>query len=156
MTMPEFGQIASMNHPQKLICDHPDQWDDIAATLLAAAGDARVFCLSGDLGAGKTTMVRSLVKALGSRDAVSSPTYVLAQHYAAPDLHPPVIHHIDAYRLTSVEEVPESGIPDFLADGAWCFVEWPAILEEWLPDHFLEVHIKTLPDNKREIVYLTV
>lgn len=145
-----------MGIPTKLICHHPDQWDEIAATLLTAAGNARVVCLSGDLGAGKTTLVRSLVKVLGSNDAVSSPTYVLAQHYIAPDLNPPVIHHIDAYRLESVEEVPESGIPDFLSEGAWCFVEWPAILEEWLPDHFLEVHIKTLPDNKREIVYLTV
>lgn len=145
-----------MNHPRKLICDHLNQWDEIAVTLLAAAGGARVVCLSGDLGAGKTTLVRSLVKALGSRDAVSSPTYVLAQHYAALDLHPPIIHHIDAYRIISTEEVPESGIPDFLADGSWCFVEWPEILEVWLPDHFLEVHIKTLPDNKREIVYLIV
>ena len=137
-----------------LICATPDDLPDIARQVIEAAGAYRLICLSGDLGAGKTALVTAMVAALGSSDAVSSPTFALVQDYLAPTLYPPVIHHIDAYRLNDLQEALDIGLPDYLDDPAWTFVEWPEILDPILPEERLDIHLQILPDSKREIVFL--
>lgn len=152
------GQNSSlnlMNHgPNSLLCPSPDHLPEVARQLLQVAGDRRKFCLSGDLGAGKTALVTALVKALGSRDQVSSPTFALVQDYVSVDQIPNIIHHIDAYRLEDLDEALDIGILDYLDDDAWTFIEWPDILESVLPKRRLDLEIRILPDSTREIVFL--
>ncbi len=140
--------------PNSLLCPSPGHLPEVAKQLLQAAGDRRKFCLSGDLGAGKTALVTALVKALGSRDQVSSPTFALVQDYISADQSPRTIHHIDAYRLEDLDEALDIGILDYLDDDSWTFIEWPDILESVLPQRRLDLEIRILPDSTREIVFL--
>lgn len=136
-----------------LHCTSPEGLEAVARVLLEAADDRRTVCLVGDLGAGKTALVRAFVRLLGSADEASSPTFAIVQEYLAPELSPPVIRHIDAYRLRDAAEAEEAGIPEYLDGAAWTFIEWPEVLSAWLPDRRMELRIAILPDSSREIVY---
>jgi tRNA threonylcarbamoyladenosine biosynthesis protein TsaE len=135
------------------ICSAPEGLEEVARAILDAAGNRRTVCLEGDLGAGKTALVSAFARVLGSADEASSPTFAIVQEYLAPGLSPPLIRHIDAYRLRDAAEVEEAGIPEYLDDAAWTFVEWPELLSPWLPDHRVELRIAILPDSSREIVF---
>ncbi len=114
---------------------------------LASPGGALSVHLSGDLGAGKTTLVRGLLRALGHRGVVRSPTYTLLESY--PDLGVPV-HHFDLYRLADPEELELIGARDYFAAGTLWLVEWPERGEGMLPPADLELRI-TLAGAAREL-----
>jgi tRNA threonylcarbamoyladenosine biosynthesis protein TsaE len=87
------------------------------------AGGAKVFALHGPMGAGKTTLVQALCKALGVSEMVNSPTFSLVNEYRLPSGEP--VYHLDLYRLKNEEEALSTGMEDCLYSGAYCFVEWP-------------------------------
>ncbi len=125
-----------------------------AAWLLAHLDGRAVVLLEGEMGAGKTTFVRAVAAALGVTDTVSSPTYGLVHEYrtatgAAPCV---VIYHFDLYRLRDAREALALGIFDYLdAPGARSFIEWPARLEELLPDvaaEALTVYLRADPTDE--------
>lgn len=97
--------------------------EGFGARLGAALRAGDVLCLSGDLGAGKTTLARGILRGLGHQGEVPSPTFSILQGYEPPDVLLPV-GHVDLYRLESAEEVDELGLDDWLADGA-LVIEWP-------------------------------
>jgi tRNA threonylcarbamoyl adenosine modification protein YjeE len=101
------------------------------------AGD--VVALHGPLGAGKTTLVRAIVRALhGTDDAVSSPTFVFRQTYPGT----PPVEHLDFYRIeNAAREIPELGLEDAFAGDRIVFVEWPEGVESWLPAERIELWI---------------
>ena len=99
-----------------------------------------VVCLSGELGAGKTTLARAILKALGHAGDVPSPTFTLVQPYM---LRLPVAH-LDLYRLKRPEEIEELGFEDVLAEGA-ALVEWPEMAEYFMPADRLDIHLETEP-----------
>ncbi|THH37755.1 tRNA (adenosine(37)-N6)-threonylcarbamoyltransferase complex ATPase subunit type 1 TsaE [Neolewinella litorea] len=104
---------------------------DIAARLLREWGRDRVFALTGELGAGKTTLVAELCRQLGVETAVSSPTFSIVNEYAGRG---GVIYHLDCYRLEDVEEAIAAGLEELLAEAPGAvFVEWPAVIEPLLP-----------------------
>ncbi|KPK38378.1 MAG: tRNA threonylcarbamoyladenosine biosynthesis protein TsaE [Gammaproteobacteria bacterium SG8_47] len=109
---------------------------DEAATLALGARLARglspglMVFLKGELGAGKTTLVRGLLRALGYEGAVRSPTFTLLEPYTAADWR---IYHFDLYRLSDPEELEYIGAREYFGDDALCLVEWPERGAGWLP-----------------------
>jgi tRNA threonylcarbamoyladenosine biosynthesis protein TsaE len=116
--------------------------EDLGRTL--GAGD--VVALSGELGAGKTCFARGLVRGLGGRARVTSPTFVLINEYRGRV----PIHHVDAYRTASLAELMDLGLPELFAEGV-TIIEWADRLAPLLPPGAVHVHIDGLGDEPREI-----
>lgn len=113
---------------------------EAAEILLSGFVSERVFAFYGEMGAGKTTFISALVKELGSKDAVQSPTYALVNEYHT--LKNEVIYHFDFYRLRDEQEAFESGMVDLIDSGAYCFMEWPDKITGLLPNRFVKVNIR--------------
>lgn len=118
----------------------------IAGALLAGVepggGGAQIH-LSGPLGAGKTTLVRGLARALGIEAPVKSPTYTLVEPYDCPAVKLyPRLYHFDLYRLSDGEELEYLGARDIFAEAAICVIEWPERGGDWLPQADLELRLR--------------
>lgn len=118
----------------------------LARALLQHFRTHRVFCFNAEMGAGKTTTIAALVKALGSRDVAQSPTYSLVNSYLAKDGSP--IYHFDFYRLSDEDEGFEAGLPELINSGNYCFIEWPSIAQGLLPDKYVSIHIDVLEGRR--------
>jgi len=105
-----------------------------------------LVCLEGDLGAGKTTLCRGILRGLGHVGAVKSPTFTLVEPYEVGGLQ---IFHIDLYRITDQEELEYIGIDDCFSNGSLTLVEWPANGAGWLPRHQLWVRLERLTEGRR-------
>lgn len=103
--------------------------------------DRTVVAFRGEMGAGKTTFIRELVKALGvSSEEANSPSFSIINEYRS-DTTAELIYHFDCYRLESLDEALEIGVEDYLDSGALCLIEWPDRIEDILPEDTLEVEI---------------
>lgn len=104
----------------------------------------------GELGAGKTTLIKEMISALGSDDDGSSPSYALINQYQSKDAP---IYHIDLYRLESKEDVFHLGIEEILYSGHYCFVEWPQIIADYIekPYHVIKIELE---ENNNRIITL--
>lgn len=120
-----------------------DETRDLAAALaeLARAGD--LLLLAGDLGAGKTAFAQGFGRGLGIDDPITSPTFTLANEYQGPRLR---MHHLDVYRMESLEEVLDVGLPELLDDEAVVLVEWGDAIAPAVPADYLEIRL-TLGDG---------
>jgi tRNA threonylcarbamoyladenosine biosynthesis protein TsaE len=114
------------------------------------AGD--VICLQGDLGAGKTTFVQGLAQGWGSRDSVSSPTFIIVNVYRRENGGQ--LFHLDTYRLDSVPEAEELDLDSMLAEGA-LVVEWPERLGALVPDERLWINFDHTAEEQRQIRFNT-
>lgn len=112
-------------------------------------GDYSVFAFHGEMGAGKTTFIKTLCRVKKVTDVVTSPSFSLVNEYRLPDGGS--IFHIDLYRLRDEEEARMAGIEDILYGGSLCFVEWPDKAPGIFPPHTLPVHLVALPDASRQI-----
>ncbi len=107
-----------------------------------------VVYLSGDLGVGKTTLVRGILRALGYSDRVKSPSYGLIESYELDGLN---VHHLDLYRLSHGEEITYLGLEDLFDGPTLLLVEWPEKGKGWLPQPTTTIHIEDLPDASRRV-----
>jgi tRNA threonylcarbamoyladenosine biosynthesis protein TsaE len=114
--------------------------------LAAGAQAGRVLHLRGDLGAGKTTLVRGLLRALGHAGRVKSPTYTLVEPYELSSLH---FYHFDFYRLKNKEEWQQAGFREYFGAQALCAVEWPERAGELLPPPDLEITLRYEGERRR-------
>lgn len=101
----------------------PAETESLGAELAACLHDGDVVLVRGELGAGKTTLVRGAARALGVSDPVTSPTFSIGHRYAAGEL---TVSHLDLYRLGGLEQEDPALLADYLGDGRIAFVEWPA------------------------------
>lgn len=109
----------------------------------------KVVLFEGELGAGKTSFIKVLVKEMGSSDEVSSPTFSIVNEYELPNGK---LFHFDLYRINSAEEALDFGIDEYLDSGNFCFIEWPDKISDLLPDDFHTVKI-IAEENKRTVIF---
>lgn len=109
----------------------PAEAADIARMILQSHAEARVFALHGDLGAGKTTLIKGFCMALGVQDHTSSPTFAIVNEYRS-ELGGSV-YHFDLFRLRDQDELRGIGFEEYLDSGAYCFIEWPELAGDLLP-----------------------
>lgn len=123
-----------------------------AATEFAAQmGDETVYAFYGEMGAGKTTFIGELCRALGVEDDLAnSPSFSIINEYRS-DTTAELIYHFDLYRLENIDDALEIGVEDYFDSGALCLLEWPERIEALLPDDTVKVHITVNPDESRTL-----
>ena len=121
----------------------------VAKMLLDSFPEERVFAFYGSMGAGKTTFIKAICHELGSDDYVTSPTFALINEYTTKNST--VIYHFDFYRIKKIDEAFDLGYEDYIYSGNYCFIEWPEMIEQLLPEGIVEVKI-TEGENGSRIV----
>ena len=128
--------------------DSIDGIGEAARAFVAAMGDRKVFAFYGKMGAGKTTFIKAVCEEMGVADVITSPTFAIVNEYACEGSGQ-TIFHFDFYRIKMIEEVYDMGYEDYFYGGAVCFIEWPELVEELLPEDAVRVSIEERPDGSR-------
>lgn len=130
----------------KIISKNADETRKLASLIMSKLAVGDVVLLTGDLGAGKTTFVGGALASLGYKDHVISPTFNILKCYFEVN---PIVYHIDAYRLE--DQNIDIGLEEYIEGNGVCFIEWPKFIEPLIPSRHLEVSLKRVDDNVREI-----
>ena len=125
---------------------------EAARQFIAEMGDRKVFAFYGSMGAGKTTFVKAVCEELGVEDVITSPTFAIINEYHA-EARDLTIYHFDFYRIKKLEEVYDMGYEDYFYSGALCFIEWPELREDLLPEEAVKVSITEKEDGSRAILF---
>ena len=115
-------------------------------------GEHKVFAFYGKMGAGKTTFVKAICEELGVKDVITSPTFAIVNEYETSP-KPQSIFHFDFYRIKRLEEVYDMGYEDYFYSGALCFIEWPELIEDLLPEDAVKVTITENADGTRSVTF---
>jgi len=124
-----------------------EELPQVAAAILKATGRRTVVVFRGEMGAGKTTLIRAIAAALGSADTVTSPTFALVNQYKSADSRN--IYHFDFYRIDDPREAYDFGYEEYFYSGDLCLVEWPEKIEALLPDDVITVRITVDSETAR-------
>ena len=120
---------------------------ELVANKILAQNPHKVILFQGEMGVGKTTLIKELCKSLGVLEATSSPTFSLVNEYEIADNH--LVYHFDFYRLKNETEALDMGADDYFYSGNWCCIEWPENIPNLIPDEHSIITIALLPDGKR-------
>ncbi len=122
---------------------------DAVARQIIKQNPEKVILFNGQMGAGKTTFIKALSKALGVVNTTSSPTFSLVNEYEALD---GLVYHFDVYRLKSEREALDFGIEDYLYSGHWCFIEWAEKIPNLIPEKHSVISIEILENGDRKLI----
>ncbi|AWK07499.1 tRNA (adenosine(37)-N6)-threonylcarbamoyltransferase complex ATPase subunit type 1 TsaE [Flavobacterium crocinum] len=125
-----------------------DQIQEVAQQIIDS-NPKKIILFNGEMGVGKTTLIKQLCKTLGVQDATSSPTFSLVNEYSASNNQ--IVYHFDFYRLNKETEALDMGVDDYLYSGNWCFIEWSEKIASLIPEEHSTINIKLLSDGKREL-----
>ena len=143
-----------------------DHIGEAATQFVNAIGNRRIFAFYGHMGAGKTTFIKAICEALGVEDVVTSPTFAIVNEYMTPQ--PPLggdtnpkefplkggrgsVYHFDFYRIKNLREAYDIGCEEYFYSGCPCFIEWPELIEELLPEGTVRVNIEVNEDGSRTV-----
>ena len=129
-----------------------DEMGKAAQEFVAAMGDRTVFAFYGKMGAGKTTFIKAVCEELGVEDVINSPTFAIVNEYVDGKGEP--VYHFDFYRIKKEQEVLDIGYEDYVYSGNVCFMEWPELIENLLPDDAVKVTIEEETDGSRKVSIL--
>jgi len=125
-----------------------DEIDNVAQKIISE-NPKKVILFHGDMGVGKTTLIKALAKQLGVSEATSSPTFSLVNEYQTIDNQS--VYHFDFYRLNNEIEALDMGIEEYLYSGSWCFIEWAEKIPNLIPEEHSVITIQLLPDGRRSL-----
>lgn len=139
----------------ELVIKSAAELDKAVEALLHFAEGRKKIALTGELGAGKTAFVKAFCQRLNVQENVSSPTFSLVNEYVFLDEngHEKRICHLDLYRLRNMEEALNIGVEDYLFDDEYCFIEWPEIIKDLLPEDIVFIQIEAQNDESRRFVF---
>ena len=123
----------------------------VAKTILKDMDNNNIFAINGNMGVGKTTLIKDFCKALGVQEVVSSPTFALVNEYSGANNNP--VYHFDFYRIKKIDEVFDIGYEEYFYSDNYCFIEWPELVLELLPQSYVYILIEEKENGIREIQY---
>ncbi|WP_421871384.1 tRNA (adenosine(37)-N6)-threonylcarbamoyltransferase complex ATPase subunit type 1 TsaE [Marinoscillum sp.] len=129
--------------------DDENELPAVAQEILPLLSEHEIVCFQGEMGAGKTTFIKVLCEELGVVDSMSSPTFSIVNEYRDEEDNP--IYHFDFYRVEKLEEALDIGVEEYFYSGDLCLIEWPDMIKPLIPENHLEISIKLVGDNSREI-----
>lgn len=135
-----------------------DVLDEVAKDIVAALGEKRIILFYGEMGSGKTTLIKEICKQLGVTDTMSSPTYSIVNEYKIESEKPAmiekdkIIYHFDLYRVKNLDECLDIGMEEYLYSGNYCFIEWPDIALSLYPDETVKIFIEGKNDLRDILV----
>lgn len=121
----------------------------VARMILQSCADRRIFTFSGDLGAGKTTLIKGFCEALGVKESTSSPSFSIVNEYRTEDGR--TVNHFDLYRIGDPRELEEIGFLEYIDSGDHCFIEWPGIAQDLFPSGTIAIQLSIGPGQHRTI-----
>src|SRR5690606_7900144 len=132
-----------------LLSTSAENLNSISKEILEFAGNQKVFLFYGEMGAGKTTLIKSLCEVLGVQEPTSSPTFSIVNEYEGRQN---LIYHFDFYRLKDESEALDLGYEEYFYSGEYCFVEWPEKISSLLPANYLKISIEIVDPTQRKIL----
>ena len=135
---------------KKFIVKNINDLDEVSSKILEHNNKYKKFAFFGDMGVGKTTLIKSLLKKLGVNDNVTSPTFSIVNEYFSEKLGS--IFHFDFYRIKNEKEAYDIGIDEYLSSDNYCFIEWPNKINGFIDDNFINVYIDIIDDDNRNIM----
>ncbi len=130
-------------------CPELSDLDRVASDLLELGSEVPVWLFFGEMGAGKTTLIKTICEKLGVESLVQSPTFSIVNEYVSDQGKP--IFHFDFYRLKNENEAYDIGSEEYLYSGNFCFIEWPEKIESLWPPKYFDIKIKQEADGSRTI-----
>ena len=124
----------------EIIINSLEDIDEAARTFAANMGSSKVFAFYGSMGAGKTTFIKALCRQMGVDDVITSPTFSIVNEYHRAG-GSGVIYHFDFYRIKRLDEVYDMGYEEYFYSGSPCFIAWPELIEDLLPEDAVKVTI---------------
>ena len=125
-----------------------DEIEEVAKSLIHEINDVNLVLFKGELGSGKTTLIKSILKNIGVKENITSPTFSIVNQYSIPNQ---LINHFDLYRIKSLKELDVIGFEEYLESEAVCFIEWPEVAMSKIVGNYLEIYIKFINKKTREI-----
>ena len=122
-----------------------------AANYIIENTNSKILLFYGEMGVGKTTLIKEIFAELGVMDSVNSPTFSLVNEYATEDKES--VFHFDFYRIEEEEEAMDMGVEEYFDRETWCLIEWPQNIKNLLPLNTCAIHLEILADNRRKLIF---